>query len=97
MRKGGYFYIVTNRDYGTLYIGVTTELIRRIHEHREGVIEGFTKKYGLKRLVYYEFHEELGLAIAREKDVKRWKRNWKINLIERSNPTWRDLWSEIIK
>ncbi|WP_374579697.1 GIY-YIG nuclease family protein [Phenylobacterium sp.] len=85
-------YILTDRNRGTLYIGVTSQLPRRIWEHREGLYRGFTKTYGLKRLVWYEPHEEMTVAIQREKSLKRWPRQWKINLIERENPHWDDLY-----
>jgi putative endonuclease len=85
-------YILTDRNRGTLYIGVTSQLPRRIWEHREGLHRGFTKTYGLKRLVWYEPHEEMTVAIQREKSLKRWPRQWKINLIERENPHWDDLY-----
>jgi len=84
-------YILASRRNGTLYIGVTSDLERRVWEHKEGVIEGFTKKYDVHRLVYYEVHHEMGEAIAREKQLKKWNRAWKIELIEKSNPEWRDL------
>ena len=76
---------------GTLYIGVTSNLIRRVWQHREGVVEGFTKKYGIKQLVYFEGWTDVGMAIARETRLKKWKRRWKIELIEKSNPAWNDL------
>ncbi len=85
-------YIVTNRRHGTLYIGVTSRLPTRIYEHREGLIEGFTKTYGLKRLVWYEPHESMTDAIRRETSLKKYKREWKINLIEQDNPNWDDLY-----
>ena len=90
-----YLYIMTNQKNGTLYIGATNDLIRRTFEHREGLIRGFTKKYGLTRLVYYEAYEDVRDALEREKRMKEWKRAWKIELIERENPEWRDLWFEI--
>ena len=86
-----YVYIMTNRIYGTLYIGVTNDLARRVWEHREGVVDGFTKKYGLKLLVYYESFDRIVDAIHREKRLKHWKRAWKIALIEGQNPNWDDL------
>jgi len=92
---GGWVYIVTNRPNGTLYIGVTSDLARRAWEHREGVAEGFTKRHGLKRLVYAERHEDIRDAIRREKRLKRWPRQWKINLIRQSNPDWRDLYRDL--
>jgi putative endonuclease len=90
--QGGWVYIVTNKPYGTLYIGVTSDLSRRSWEHREGVVEGFTKRYGLKRLVFAERHEEILTAIQREKTMKHWPRAWKINVIVAQNPNWDDLY-----
>jgi putative endonuclease len=84
-------YILASRRNGTLYIGVTNDLVRRVFEHKEGIASKFTKKYGVKTLVYYEGHGEIGAAIAREKAMKQWLRKWKLELIERENPTWRDL------
>jgi putative endonuclease len=89
-------YMVSNRKHGTLYIGVTSNLIRRAWQHREGEIDGFTKKYGLKRLVWYEHYESMVAAIQREKSLKKYKRDWKINLIERDNPHWNDLYVTLI-
>ena len=94
--KGGWLYIITNRPEGTLYVGVTSNIARRAWEHREAVAEGFSKRYGLKRLVYVEHHEEIGLAIQREKRIKRWPRAWKVDLIRKSNPTWRDLYGTLL-
>jgi len=90
----GYVYIVTNKPKGTLYIGVTSNLEQRIYEHREGLTQGFTSRYGCTRLVWYEEHFEIGSAIQREKSLKRWYRAWKIALIDQFNPTWRDLYEE---
>jgi len=90
-----YVYILANRKNGTLYIGVTNDLIRRIDEHRQGIVPGFTKRYGIKRLVYYECTNNISAAIWREKCLKWWQRRWKIELIESMNPTWRDLWEDI--
>ncbi len=87
-----YVYILASQPNGTLYIGVTNDLVRRVHEHRESVIDGFTKRHGVKRLVYYEVHDGPEQAIRREKALKRWNRDWKIALIERDNPLWIDLW-----
>ncbi|HEY9092426.1 GIY-YIG nuclease family protein [Parasphingorhabdus sp.] len=84
-------YIVTNKPNGTPYIGVTSNLMQRIHQHREGIVPGFTRKYLLKRLVYFEQFGTMELAIAREKQLKNWHRPWKINLIEAANPQWRDM------
>lgn len=88
-------YLLTSQRNGTLYIGVTSNLIQRIWQHREGLAEGFTKKYGVKTLVWYEQHATMESAIAREKALKKWNRAWKLRLIEETNPQWRDLWPEI--
>jgi putative endonuclease len=88
-------YILANKPYGTLYVGVTSNLAQRIEGHRSGVIEGFTKRYCIERLVYFELHEAMYEAILREKRIKRWNRAWKLELIEKSNPTWRDLSGEV--
>ena len=88
-------YILASERNGTLYIGVTNDLIRRIHEHKEDVVKGFTKKYGVHRLVHYEEFGDSTTAIQREKNLKHWVRKWKTDLIEASNPTWRDLYEEI--
>ncbi len=92
---GAWVYVMTNRPHGTLYIGVTRNLNRRIWEHRESVIEGFTTRYHLTRLVHVEFHEELVAAIRREKTLKLWLRAWKVRLIEAGNPEWTDLYDQI--
>jgi putative endonuclease len=89
-------YILASRRNGTLYVGVTSDLARRAWEHRVGELEGFTKYYGVHRLVYAEFHASMTDAILREKRMKRWCRAWKIELIERDNPTWRDLYDEFV-
>jgi putative endonuclease len=88
-------YILTNRKHGTLYVGVTSSLAQRLWKHREGLYPGFTKTYGLKRLVWYEAHESMIAAIQREKSLKKYKRDWKINLIERDNPHWDDLYPQL--
>ena len=93
--KEGFVYILTNKRGGTLYIGVTSDLPKRIYEHKEGVGGGFTKRYGLKILAYYEVFEEITEAINREKQLKKWNRAWKIELIEKVNPQWRDLYDEL--
>ena len=85
--KDFYIYILASQRNGTLYIGVTSNLIRRIWEHKEGIVEGFTKKYSVKNLVYYEKHDTADSAIHREKRLKEWKRQWKLELIENFNPT----------
>ena len=89
--KGGSVYIRASQRNGTLYIGVTSDLPGRIHEHRHGLVPGFTRRYGVKHLVWYEHHSRIEDAIQREKSLKRWLRKWKLELIERSNPQWRDL------
>jgi putative endonuclease len=95
MGKNGYVYIITNKPFGTLYIGVTNNLVRRIHEHRHKIIDGFSKKYDLTMLVYYETHDSIELAIGREKAMKEWKRNWKLRQIMDMNPQWKDLYEEV--
>jgi putative endonuclease len=92
---GGWTYIITNKPNGILYVGVTSDLARRIWEHREGVADGFTKRHGLKRLVYVERHDEIVRAIQREKNLKHWSRAWKVGLILADNPEWRDLYDLI--
>jgi putative endonuclease len=95
--KGGWVYIMTNRPDGILYVGVTSDLIRRVWEHREGLIEGFTKRYGLKRLVYVERYDDIETAIQREKNMKHWSRAWKVGLLLASNPYWDDLYERIMR
>lgn len=90
-------YIMTSRKHGTLYIGVTSDLIGRVVQHREGLIDGLTKRYGLKRLVWFERHESIAPAIQREKSLKKYRREWKINLIERDNPNWDDLFPALLR
>ena len=92
---GGWVYIVTNRPNGTLYLGVTSDIARRAWEHREGLVEGFTKRYGLTRLVYAERHDEIAAAIQRERTMKHWSRAWKIDLIVAQNPDWDDLYETL--
>jgi putative endonuclease len=89
-------YMMASRRHGTLYTGVTSRLPQRVYEHREGLIEGFTKKYRVKRLVWYEPFESMFAAIRREKSIKKYPRDWKINLIERDNPNWDDLYPGLI-
>jgi putative endonuclease len=95
MADAFYVYILASRKNGTLYIGVTNDLVRRVFEHKEGVVPGFTKKYRVKNLVYYEQFDDPTTAIQREKTMKFWLRQWKINKIEENNPDWRDLYPEI--
>ena len=88
-------YLLASRRHGTLYVGVTSDLPTRIAQHRAGTLEGFTKQYGVKRLVWFEQHDDIASAIRREKAVKKYKRDWKINLIERENPGWDDLYPSL--
>ena len=88
-------YILASKRNGTLYIGVTSNLRKRIWEHREGIVEGFTKKYAVHMLVYYDLFTDMYSAITREKRLKKWRRAWKIKLIEEKNPRWDDLWQQI--
>jgi putative endonuclease len=90
-----YVYILASQKIGTLYIGVTTNLIQRIYQHKTKVVEGFTSEYKVDILVYYEIHESIYEAIAREKKLKRWNRKWKIDLIEKHNPEWEDLYETL--
>jgi putative endonuclease len=89
-------YVLASQRNGTLYIGVTSNLVQRIWQHKESQAEGFTKKYGVKLLVWFELHETIMSAISREKAIKEWKREWKLELIEKTNPDWRDLYEEIV-
>jgi len=89
-------YILASRRNGTLYTGVTSDLIKRIWQHRHNVVDGFTKKYGVHRLVYYELHLEMVSAIVREKQIKKWNRAWKLLLIEQMNPRWDDLYKTLL-
>ena len=91
-----YVYILANKRNGTLYIGVTNDLIKRVFEHKEKLVEGFSKKYDLSLLVYFESTSDINSAIEREKQIKRWNRAWKLRLIEKDNPNWEDLYSELI-
>lgn len=97
MGRSYFVYIVTNRRHGALYAGVTNDLLRRVHEHREGLVDGFSKTHGCKHLVWFAVHEDIEAAIRHEKRLKKWLRPWKDALIEETNPDWRDLWWEIIK
>ncbi|GAB5382841.1 MAG: GIY-YIG nuclease family protein [Aliiglaciecola sp.] len=91
-----YVYIMSNKPKGTLYVGVTAELDNRVYQHRTSEIKGFTKRYNLTQLVYYEVHQSLYEAISREKRLKKWNRAWKIRLIEKNNPDWEDLYEQIV-
>ncbi len=90
--KQYFVYILASKRNGTLYLGITNNLLKRVHEHKNNLIEGFTKKYNVHTLVYYEIYNDIYDAIAREKRVKKWKRRWKIELIEKFNPEWEDLY-----
>jgi len=92
--KNYYVYILASKRNGTLYIGVTNDLMRRMYEHKNGLVKGFTKKYHVHQLVYYEHSTEIEGAIRREKQLKKWKRQWKLRLIEESNPEWEDLYEK---
>ena len=97
MNNKSYFvYILSSGRNGTLYIGVTSNLVKRIWEHKNQLIDGFTKKYEIHHLVYYEIHENPESAIIREKQIKKWNRLWKIRLIEENNPVWKDLYQDIL-
>jgi putative endonuclease len=91
-----FVYMLANRKNGTLYVGMTDDLARRVWEHQTAAIAGFTKKYGVKTLIWYEVHETREAAFQRERQIKKWNRNWKIQLIEKTNRTWRDLTHELI-
>ena len=94
---GGFVYILANMRRGRTYIGVTNDLLRRVYEHREGLVEGYTKSRDIKRLVYFEQFDDITTAIQREMSLKRWYRSWKEALIVENNPEWRDLWDDIVK
>ena len=89
-------YLLASRPCGTFYIGSTFDLARRVFEHKSRAVPGFTARYGINRLVWYEVHETLESALVREKQIKKWKRDWKINLIERDNPHWIDLYPSLV-
>jgi putative endonuclease len=93
--KQAFVYILASRPNGTLYVGVTSDLRQRIHQHRMGEVPGFTKRYDIKQLVYFEPHSSMPDAILREKRIKKWERGWKIRLIEEHNPAWRDLFDQL--
>ncbi len=89
-------YILANKQNGTLYVGVTSNLVQRIWQHKNDLVDGFTNRYGVHRLVWYEIHETMESAMGRERALKEWKRAWKVRLIERTNLAWRDLYEEIV-
>ncbi len=90
-----YVYILASGKNGTLYVGVTNDLIRRVFEHKQGVVQGFTKRHSVKDLVWFEAHESIEAAIHREKRLKKWPRYWKMHLIEKANPSWKDLYEDL--
>ena len=96
MQKQFYVYILASQRNGTLYTGITSDLVKRIWQHRNGEIEGFTKKYRINTLVYYETHRSSESAIMRERQIKKWRRKWKLKLIEEDNPYWNDLYDRIV-
>jgi putative endonuclease len=91
----GYVYILARKKNGTLYTGVTNDLIRRVYEHKSKAVDGFTKQYDVSRLVYFEQHPTMPNAIQREKNIKHWSRKWKLDLIEKDNPNWNDLYDQL--
>ena len=95
MNKQFYVYLLANKRNGTLYTGVTSNLVQRVWQHKQNIVKGFTKKYDVKLLVYYETHDSAEAAIVREKRIKKWRRAWKLRLIENKNPLWKDLYEEI--
>ncbi len=95
MEKQPCVYILASKRNGTLYTGVTSDLVKRVYEHKNGLADGFTKKHGVHDLVYFEVHAEMSAAISREKQIKKWNRAWKLELIEKDNPAWKDLYEGI--
>jgi putative endonuclease len=94
---GGWVYILASAPNGILYVGVTNDLVRRVYEHREGLVPSFTKRYGVKLLVYFERYDDIQTAIQREHNIKHWSRTWKVRLILRDNPEWKDLYDTIVQ
>jgi len=95
-KMSAYIYIMSNKKNGTLYVGVTSDIIKRIYEHKNSITDGFTKKYNLKKLVYYEIYDDITEAIKREKQLKNWQRDWKVELINKMNGDWDDLYDGIL-
>ncbi len=95
MRRNYYVYILASGPYGTLYVGITRDLKRRVWEHQNDFVKGYTQRYGVHNLVWYEVHEDPYEAITREKRIKKWNRDWKVNLIQSMNPAWEDLYDKI--
>ena len=92
-----YVYLLASRKHGTLYLGVTNDLVRRVYEHRNKIVKGFSARYGVTKLVWFECYDDPENAITREKDIKKWRRDWKIRLIEEGNPNWEDLYASITR
>ena len=97
MKSGGWVYILTNKKMGTLYVGATSDLVGRIWQHKHKEIPGFTSKYNVNKLVYYEWHDRLDDMVIRERQIKEWKRSWKLRLIIDTNPDWIDLYTEVLE
>ncbi len=95
MMKQFYVYILSNERNGTLYTGVTSDLLKRVYDHKNDLVDGFSKRYGIHNLVWYEMHETVESAISREKQIKKWQRKWKLELIDKSNPLWDDLYENL--
>lgn len=95
--KSFYVYILCSGRNGTLYIGMTSDLVKRVYEHKNNLVDGFTKKYGVHRLVWYEIHDAAETAIRREKQMKKWERSWKLRVVEEINPQWRDLYLDLLE
>jgi len=95
LTKQYFVYILASRKNGTLYIGITNDLLKRLYEHKNNLADGFTKKYGVHNLVYYGIHNDASNAITREKQLKKWNRQWKLELIEKTNPAWNDLYDDL--
>jgi putative endonuclease len=94
--SGGFVYFMASAPNGILYVGVTSELVQRVYQHRNGLVPGFTKRYSIKRLVYFEQYDDIRLAIQREHNIKHWSRTWKVRLILANNPEWNDLYDSIV-
>lgn len=94
--KKGFVYIMSNKQDGVLYIGVTSDIVKRVYEHKNSFVDGFTKQYNLKNLVYYEVYDDIEEAIKREKQLKNWHREWKMELVNKQNPNWKDLYESIL-
>ena len=97
LQRDYYVYMLASRKHGTLYIGVTRDLVRRVYQHKSKIVRGFTARYDVARLVWFEIYDDPLTAIAREKELKKWRREWKIRLIEEQNPDWDDLYATIVR